>query len=71
MSSLNDSNMNANKNNAYYSINTERLSNINNATFNKNYLTSRSPERARSCSPALLSQNSSIVNKSINNSEKT
>ena len=69
MSSANDTNVNANKNNGYR-INTEKLPNIYDATLNKNYFTSRSPERITSCSPALISQKSSIVIKLINNSEK-
>ena len=64
MSSANDTNVNANKNNGYR-INTEKLPNIYDATLNKNYLIARSPERARSCSPALRSHYSSIANKSI------
>ena len=66
MSSLNDTY----KNNGYFSMNSEKLSNISDATFNKNYLTARSPERARSCSLALLSENSTITNKLTNKSEK-
>ena len=70
MSPVNDTNVNANKNNGNFNINTEKLQNIYDATLNKNYLTARSPELARSCYSALLSHNSSIANKSINNSEK-
>ena len=47
------------------------MPNIADANFNKNYLTARSPARARSCSPALVSENSTIVNKLVNNSENT
>ena len=53
--------MNVSRNNGYFSINSEKLSNIADANFNKNYLTARYPARARSCSPALGTQNSSIA----------
>ena len=71
MSSQNETNLNANKNNGYFSIIIEKLPNIADRNFNNNYLTAKSPERARSCSPALASQNSSIsiASDSINLSE--
>ena len=73
MSSQNENNLNASKNNANFSITSEKLPNRNiaDANFNKNYLTAKSPGRARSCSPALASQNSSIAiaSDSINLSE--
>ena len=58
MSFLNDNN-----NNGYFSIKSEKLPNEHDATFNKNYLIARSPGRARSCSPSLITHNSSITNK--------
>ena len=45
MSPVNDTNVNANKNNGNFNINTEKLQNIYDATLNKNYLTASSPER--------------------------
>ena len=55
-----------NKKNGYFSINSEKLLNISDANFNKNYLTAKSPERARSCSPTLLNLTSSIATTSAN-----
>ena len=52
MSSRNETNLNASKNNGYFSITSEKLPNISDTNFNKNYLTAKSPGRARSCSPA-------------------
>ena len=71
MSTQNDTFLNASKNNGYFSINSEKLPNISDAIFNKNYLTAKSAERARSCSPALLNLNSSIATTSakLKNSE--
>ena len=45
MSSQNETNLNASKNNGYFSITSEKLPNIADANFNKNYLTAKSAGR--------------------------
>ena len=75
MSTQNDTtcSLNAGKNNGYFSINSEKLPNIRDANFNKSYLTAKSPERGRSCSPALLNLNngSTTTSSKLKNSENT
>ena len=66
MSTQNDTSLNSSKNNGHFSINSEKLPNIGDANFNESYFTAKSPERARSCCPALLNLNSSIATTSAN-----
>ena len=42
-------------------MNSEKFPNMSDANFNKNYLTAKSPERARSSSPVLLNLNTIVV----------
>ena len=46
MATQNNASLNSSKNNGYFSINSEKLPNISDANFNKNYLTAKSSERA-------------------------
>ena len=69
-STLNDINMNVNKNNGYFSMNSEKLPNISDATFNENCLIDIIESGLQSVEPHIFNKAGGIPSGNVKIHEK-